>query len=359
MNLRELEEIRSCLCALQNHIRDEVLKARSQNEHMDMAAVVAETAADTIYQIDKISEEAIFEWFERHWPESMPVEIVMEGVEEDKPVTFPYGTAVEGTLWKCLIDPIDGTRNIMYDKRAAWILAGVAPQRGRETNIADIVVSAMTELPPSKQTFSDQLSAVIGQGQSGIRFQRINLVEKTSRTMKVRPSQATDFKHGFASMARFFPEGKELTARVEEKLWEELYGLGKTSSPLVFDDQYISTGGQIYEILSGHDRMLADLRPIVFRKLGLESSLVCHPYDICTWLILQEAGGIIEQPDGSPLSAPMDTTSPVSWIGFANSTLAEAVRPVLRRLMQEHLDHVPEAPQDAPEGVSDGSNIAL
>ena len=105
----------------------------------------------------------------------------------------------------------------------------------------------------------------------------------------------------------------------------------------MFDDQYISTGGQIYELLVGHDRMVGDIRPRVFAKLGIESSLTCHPYDICTELILREAGGIVESLEGKRLNAPLDTTTAVAWVGFANATLARQVRPVLRRLIERYL----------------------
>ena len=105
----------------------------------------------------------------------------------------------------------------------------------------------------------------------------------------------------------------------------------------MFDDQYPTTGGQIYELLVGHDRMLADLRPLVFRRLGLTSPLVCHPYDICTALLLTEAGGVVETPDGRPLRVPLDTTSAVAWAGYANPALARHVRPVLRRLLTRFL----------------------
>ena len=106
---------------------------------------------------------------------------------------------------------------------------------------------------------------------------------------------------------------------------------------LVFDDQYITTGGQIYELLIGHDRMLGDLRPLAYAKLALGSaSLCCHPYDICTALLLQEAGGLVEAPDGRPLRAPLDTTSPIAWMGYANPTLARTVRPVLQGLMKKY-----------------------
>jgi len=116
--------------------------------------------------------------------------------------------------------------------------------------------------------------------------------------LALRPSRAKDFKHGFAGLARFFPEGKVLTAQIEEALWAELYGVGRGASPLIFDDQYIASGGQLYELIAGHDRMQGDLRPLVFRRLGYASELVCHPYDICTAFLLEEAGGIVETPDG-------------------------------------------------------------
>jgi len=158
-----------------------------------------------------------------------------------------------------------------------------------------------------------------------------------SKSFAARPSQAKDFKHGFASFARFFPDGKTLTAQIEEALWGELYGLGPKPSPLIFDDQYISTGGQLYEVLVGHDRMIADIRPMVFAKLGIQSSLTCHPYDICTELILREAGGIVESPMGRRLNQKLDTTTPVAWISYANETLANQVRPILRRLLKKFL----------------------
>ncbi|HRI82133.1 MAG TPA: inositol monophosphatase [Opitutaceae bacterium] len=327
-----LEQARKLLCTLQDHIRDTLVTARAKSG-ASFANIAAVTAADTIYQVDKITEEAIFHWFERHWPKAWPVQLIMEGVEDGDEVTFPRGTPVAKTICKCILDPIDGTRNLMYDKRSAWALAALAPQRGARNTLADITVAAMTELSTSKMWRSDQLSAVRGQG---VKARAFDLRTRRWAALKVRPSQATDFKHGFASIARFFPEGKALMAALEEELWDELYGLGSSSSPLVFDDQYIATGGQLYELVIGHDRMLGDLRPLAHAKLGMKSSLVCHPYDICTALILQEAGGIVEAPDGKPLRAPLDTTSAIAWMGYANPVLAKKVRPVLRRLIKKY-----------------------
>jgi hypothetical protein len=333
MSLAHLQRARLHLCALQVHLRDAIVASRRQHAR-NFARVAGVTAADTIYFIDRLSEEAILAWFDEHWPGTLPVELVMEGLEGE-PVTFPRGTPVARTQWKCILDPIDGTRGVMYDKRPAFILAGLAPQRGARTHLGDIQVAVMTELPVSKQDRADQLSAIRG---AGVRAERHDLVQGTRRRWTPRPSQAKDFEHGFASLARFFPEGKTLLASIEEALWRELGLLGKKGGQLVFDDQYICTGGQLFELIAGHDRMLGDLRPLAYAKLGYSAaSLCCHPYDICTALIAQEAGAVIEAPDGRPLRLPLDPTTPVAWMGYANPFLARRVRPVLRRLIARYL----------------------
>ncbi len=332
----DLDQFRGLLCRLQDRIRDGVIAAREQLTLDELTSVAAETSADTIYGIDKVTEAAIVGWFDKHWPAGQPVEVVMEGLEDDETLTFPRKIPVAETRWKVILDPIDGTRGLMYDKRAAWSLAALAPQRGSETNLGDIALAAMTELPTTKQQRADQLSAIRGRGAQSVVAESVGVHSGRRMPFRPRPSSATDFRHGFASLAKFFPQGKSLIAQIEEELWSELHGAEPQASPLVFDDQYISTGGQLYELAVGHDRMLGDIRPLVYRKLGLDVSLTCHPYDICTAIILEELGGVVETPAGDALDAPLDTTSPVAWMGYANPTLAALVRPALQRLLAKH-----------------------
>lgn len=329
-----LPRLRDLLENLGRHIQSQVITAR-EHSAQTLANVAAITTADTIYSIDKISEEAILSWFEHQWPADQPVRLIMEGVEDDQWLIFPRHTLPSNVRWICILDPIDGTRGIMHDKRSAWSLAALAPALpdGACARLRDTTAAVMTELPVSKQTLADQISAQRGQG---VRARRWNLLNQTSQPLHLRPSGATDAAHGFASISRFFPDGMELLGRIEERLWHQLHPRA-SGSPLVFSDQYICTGGQFYELMSGHDRFLADLRPLVYRHLGLHSSLVCHPYDVCTALIAEELGVILQAPDGSPLNTPLDTTSPVAWIGFANPTLAETIGPVLRHILQEEL----------------------
>ena len=222
----------------------------------------------------------------------------------------------------------------MYDKRSAWALGGIAPQNGADTMLSQIVAAALTEIPTSKQWRADQLSAT---ADGPLVAQGFDLRADCTFPINLSPSGASTFAHGFSSLAKFFPEGRTLTAQIEERLWDELIGLNSSPSPTIFDDQYISTGGQFYELISGHDRMIGDLRPMVLRALDMESSLVCHPYDACAALLLQKAGIIYEHPLGGFPDAPLDTMSGVAWVAYANEHLAALARPVLQKILRQFL----------------------
>ena len=295
------DDARVLLCELGDHLRDLVVGVRG----MDMAAIEGETPADTIYGVDKVTDDSLVAWFERHWPE--PVELVSEGLHE--PVVVGRGTPASTVI----VDSIDGTRGLMYDKRAAWSLAAVAPHGGR---LADVVAAAMTEIPTTKQWAADQLSAVRG---GGVVAERVDVLGGGRHDIDVRPSTATDLEHGFAQVAKFLPPGKAALATIEAAVFEAI------GASAVFDDQYLATGGQVHELVAGHDRFVADLRPLV-----APGAFACHPYDICTALVLEEAGGVVADPWGEPLDVPLDTTTPVAWAGYANRALFERIAPALR-----------------------------
>lgn len=333
MTLANYQRARRLLGALHHRIHAAVMAARERQAGR-LSRVVGVTQADTIYHVDRIAETVILAWFEREWPRAWPVELVMEGLDEGADATtFPRGTPISKTVLKCIVDPIDGTRGFMYDQRSAWVLTGLAPQRGNRTSLADIVVAVMTELPVVKQAAFDQLSAVRGQGAVVVRYPGLN---HPGKRIRLRPSEARNFDHGFVSFSRFFPEGKTLLAEIEERFWRELKVWGREGGAKVFEDQYVSTGGQVYELIAGHDRLIADLRPLIpdIGASGIRMTC-CHPYDICTALILEELGGVVEDPRGSPLRAPLDTTTPVAWVGYANRTLARLARPALRKALNQ------------------------
>jgi hypothetical protein len=319
-------------------MRDKMLHhLRAQEEELgteDLAGVADVRGGDTIYTIDAHVDEVLHAFCETWALEDGPFVLISEGIEDAGWRVFPHGAGENEAQFLMIVDPIDGTRNIMYNKRAAWILSGIAPNKGLETTLADIQAAVMTEAPTTRALYADQLWATVG---GGAHRESTNLFSGERRTLPLRPSQSDNLSHGFASIAKFFPPAKGATAAFEEKLLA-LVAPDEGENPLVFDDQYISTGGQLYEILVGHDRFLADLRPIFFDVLGLPKKLVCHPYDICTELIAREAGVIVTDEKGEPLSAPLDIRANVAWAGYANARLQNLIQPHLTALLEELTD---------------------
>lgn len=318
-------------------MRDDLLthlRAQEEaNEEATLAGVADVRGGDTIYTIDAHSEEILFAFCEE-WAKEAPFVLISEGIEDAGWRTFPEGASTADAQFLMIVDPIDGTRNIMYNKRSAWILSAVAPNLGEATALPDIECAVMTELPTTRHLFSDQLWATKG---GGAFREAHNLMTGERRPLLLRPSRSDNLAHGFAAIAKFFPPAKAAIATLEEKLMARV-APNEGENPLVFDDEYITTGGQIYEILVGHDRFIADLRPVFFDALGLPKKLVCHPYDICTELIAREAGVIITDENGQQLSAPLDIRAPVSWVGYANAALLDRIEPHLRELLQESLN---------------------
>lgn len=320
------------LLEFQRAVRTLLIASRNQN---DLHSVARTTSADTIYAIDA-AVEPLLEDFCREWSKTTPLVLIAEGVEDERGQeggkVFPPGTLESDALIRVIIDPIDGTRGLMYDKRSAWTLAGVAPNHGAQTCLRDIYASAMTELPTSKLGFADVLWAIKGRGAHG---QRANLSTGEATDLPLRPSSADRIDHGFATISNFFPGTKALASELMEHLVHRLIGPVDVGQATVFDDQYISTGGQFYELIIGHDRFIADLRPVFYQLEGKPPGLCCHPYDCATMLIAEEAGVILTDACGHPLDGPLDVTTGISWAGYANPTLRNAIEPLITAFLRE------------------------
>lgn len=328
--IKGIETVRDRLLALQQSVRDVVLRSHGAGGH----AVTRSTAADTIYAIDA-DVEPIVEAFCEEWAKTTPLVLVAEGIENEQGVegvkVFPHGASEDDAEIRVIIDPIDGTRGIMYDKRSAWSLAGVAPNKGPQTSLRDIEVAVMTELPTSKSRYSDVLWATKGQGAHA---KRVDLTNNAELSLAVSPSRATNIDHGFATISDFFPGTKVLAGEVMEHLVKNLIGPLDVTRATVFEDQYISTGGQFYELLVGHDRFIADLRPIFYKLQSQPEGLCCHPYDCATMLIAEEAGIVLTDGLGEPLDGPFDVTTGLSWAGYANRELQRSIEPLLTRFLR-------------------------
>jgi len=315
------------IIALHEQIRDSVIAACERQSTEQLATVAAEESSDTIYRIDRVSEHVLVEGLEIV-AQNDPLVLVAEGIGHGKRV-LPEGAAEADCRWRVIVDPIDGTREIMYQKRSAWVLTGVAPNLGDETRIRHIELAVQTEIPVLKQHLCDQLWAERGNGARAVRFDR---VQGTHTPLTLRASRAPTLAHGFTSVSRFFPGVRDVLAAIDDEVMLEVLGPPDPHKAACFEDQYLSTGGQFYELMAGRDRFIADIRPLlasVVASRGLPPSLCCHPYDICTALIALECGVILTGPTGDAIDAPFDVDADVAWVGYANESIRQRVEPAL------------------------------
>jgi len=322
-------ELLAPLKRLHEIIRDQVVADCERLAIESLSAIAREEEGDTIYAVDKISEELLLEFFEREIAPATPLVLIAEGLRGGK-VTLPRGTPESDALYRIIVDPIDGTRGLMYQKRSAWIITGVAPNRGEQTNLADIELAIQTEIPLVKQHLSDCLWAIRGEGAFAARFDRL---AGKRIPIKLQPSRAQTIAHGYAQISRFFPGAREELAAIDEEIVHAALGPSAPGKAHCFEDQYASTGGQLYELMSGHDRFVADIRPLmksVLQKRSAPLGICCHPYDICTELIAREAGVIVADVNGQQLSAPLNVEADVAWAGYANEAIRAQIEPLLR-----------------------------
>ena len=237
--MKAAKEFLPILKKLHEQIRDAVVAACEQTALESLSAIAKEEEGDTIYAVDKVSEELLVEFFEREIAAQTSVVLIAEGLEYGQ-IVLPRGTAEEDAAWRIIVDPIDGTRGLMFQKRPAWILTGVAPNKGAETSLADIELAIQTEIPLVKQHLSDTLWAMRGSGVQAERYNRLT-GEKTS--LPVKPSKSPTIAHGFASMSRFIPGVGVEATEIYEELVRGALGAVQVGKAQCFEDQYISTAG--------------------------------------------------------------------------------------------------------------------
>ena len=314
---------------LHERIRQTVVQACERASVDELSRVAADEAGDTIFAVDRVSEEVLVTFCERELAPLNPLILIAEGLDGGQ-IVLPRGAAESDAVWRVIVDPIDGTRGLMYQKRSAWVLTGVAPNRGPATNLQDIELAVQTEIPLVKQHLSDTLWAIRGEGAHAERFNRLTN-ERAALTLQ--PSRAHTIEQGYAMIARFFPGARDELAAIDEEVVQGALGPSMAGKTNCFEDQYASSAGQLYELIAGHDRFVADLRALlgpVMSKRGLPLPICCHPYDLCTELIAREAGVIVTDPNGAALSAPLAVGPDVAWAGYANENIRAQIEPLLQ-----------------------------
>jgi fructose-1,6-bisphosphatase/inositol monophosphatase family enzyme len=216
-----LDSIRS----IHEEIRNAVVAACEQSPAADLSRVVedGDGDGDTIYAVDRISEEILVDLFERKIAARTSIVLIAEGLSGGK-IVLPRGTREVDATWRVIADPIDGTRCLMYQKRSGWILTGVAPNLGESTTLADIELAVQTEIPLVKQHLSDTLWAIRGAGSYGERFNRTNGERKP---FQAHPSTASQLEHKYCSVSLFFSGGRDVLAAIDDDISFAVAGPGR------------------------------------------------------------------------------------------------------------------------------------
>ncbi len=333
--LPDPEALLDALRVIQGRIRDTVVAACERTAVDLMALPVGEDAGDTIFAIDRVSEAALLAEFEA-LAERWPMVLIAEGLGETGRVVLAPGGDPAAAIVRVIVDPIDGTRGLMYQKRPGWILTGVAPNLGETTTLADISLALQTEIPLIKQHLSDSLWArILPTGGFATGSERFNRLDGTTQPLPVHPTGAATIAQGFGNISRFFPGTRGVLATIDDEIVEVLLGPPPPNRVHAFEDQYICTGGQLYELMVGHDRWAADLRPLVWASLGTRG-LCCHPYDLCSELVARAHGVTVTDASGDLLRAPLDVEADIAWVGYANPALRRSVEPALTGALQRH-----------------------
>lgn len=286
--------------------------------------------ADIIYQIDVEAEEEIIAILSAKGAEFGGIKLIAEGIGENDLSYYPEDCQNPSITIIC--DPIDGSRGLMYGKRSAFFLA--AAGAGNAASMKDMNISVMVELPVPKQGEFDMLWAERGKGVHARRYNR----EFQSEEITLKPSDANSVEGGFMSFARFCYPGKDLISRIEETFLDRLFKDRKEKYLPVFEDQYISTGGQMYELICGHDLFTADFRASMYKyfaSINKKEGQICHPYDMAGLLIAEEAGVLITDVRGKSFDCPLSTDNNVDWIGFANRDIREQCESLLQSILRE------------------------
>jgi fructose-1,6-bisphosphatase/inositol monophosphatase family enzyme len=294
------------------------------------AEVVGDGAGDVTYGIDLESEEVVTRWFEECACEG-PLSLFTEdlGWRHAGPgdggwtelADFDHGGP------RIIIDPIDGTRPLLGDLRSAWTSIAVCPPGQEEPRASDVTLGLLGELPHSMTESWRVIQAQRGVGATLERRSFAPTSEAVGASLVTDSDDRAD--HGVFSFFRFSPHQRPQIAAVEADFFARIAAGEGADLMHCYDDQYVCNVGQLVHLALGSYRLIADLRahlsgpndaPVVTSK----------PYDLAAAiLVAREAGCVVTAPDGTPLDFPLDATTPVSFVGWANEPTARRLAPHL------------------------------
>ncbi|MCB9913655.1 MAG: hypothetical protein H6828_00740 [Planctomycetes bacterium] len=322
-----LDELRALCAALRAAARGAVAAGHAAGNGYAAQRPTGVGAGDVTFALDEAAEAALEAWFERRAARG-PLSVFSEdrGWRHRGPSGALAGFDHGGP--RVVVDPVDGTRHLMADLRSAWtVVAACGPGAG-VPRFADVELGLVAELPDSRAARYRVLRARRG---AGARLELRALDDDAlldDAPLAVDADDRAD--HGYFSVFRYSPAARPALAQIEAAFFERLARHEGADPRSCYDDQYISNGGQLALLALGTYRLIADLRAWLAAR-GAPEVTTSKPYDCAgALLVAREAGCALSAPEGGPLDFPLDATTPVSFVGWANAATAARLAPHLQ-----------------------------
>jgi len=321
------DEIRACARAAMRSAMD-----RGALHEVDRP--VAEGAGDVSFGLDLPTEAVVTRWLEQRARRS-PLSLLSEesgwrhlGPDPDAAHGAPIALAgFDHGGPRIVVDPVDGTRNLMADLRPAWTALALCPPGPDQPRLSDVTYGLLAEIPDSRAARYRVLQARAGGGAS---MEERDL--ERGRLVRARPLVADGddrADHGYFPFFCFDAAMRPALAAVAAEFFARLEREERARVEHCFDDQYICNAGQLALLALGTYRLVADLRAALLERVPAACT-TSKPYDCAgAILVARETGCIVTAPDGSQLDFPLDARTAVGFVGWANRATHERLGPHL------------------------------
>jgi fructose-1,6-bisphosphatase/inositol monophosphatase family enzyme len=320
------------LLALCDELREEtraaLLSAQRAGSEGELARVHGQGQGDVTFALDVPCETRIASWLDEE-ARTEPLSLLTEdagwrhrGPDGRGGVRALAGFDHGGP--RIAIDPIDGTRNLMADLRSAWTEVAFAPPGSGEPRLSDVTDGIVSEIPGTLAARYRRLSTDRGRCRFELRsLARAELVAE--RELRTDADARAD--HGYFCFFRYEPAQRPALARLEADFFARLVTHERADARSFYDDQYISSAGQLVLLALGRYRLVIDAREFVRRRLGAPG-VTSKPYDLAGAVVCARAAGVVvTAADGGSLDFPIDATTPVGYAGYANEPTQRRLEP--------------------------------
>ncbi|MEM9803530.1 MAG: hypothetical protein AAGA20_24650, partial [Planctomycetota bacterium] len=186
----------------------------------------------------------------------------------------------------------------------------------------------LTEIPDTRGALARELDGSRGGG-ARVRLRDLG-TDAIVREGALRSDEERRLDRGYFPFFGYHPASRPVVQTLCSDVVRRLGDAEPSIDPsTLFDDQYISSAGQLALLALGHYRAIVDARTTVGERTGVATQ-TAKPYDMAgAALVAQEAGCAVVRLDGDALAFPIDAETPVDFAGFHNAATADAILPHL------------------------------